>query len=209
MEPGTSPNRVLTVPNLLSAVRLALVPVFVYLLLIRHADGWAVGILIFSGVSDWADGKIARVLNQASRFGELLDPAVDRLYMITVPVALAARAMVPWWIVVTLLARDALLAATLPLLRRQGLTALPVTYVGKAATFALMVGFPLILGGQWHATWSRVLLAFGWGFLMWGVYLYLWAFVLYLVQVGLVLRRTPKVGELPADPALRRVNGHG
>jgi cardiolipin synthase len=129
--------------------------------------------------------------------------------MITVPVALAARAMVPWWIVVTLLARDALLAATLPLLRRRGLTALPVTYVGKAATFALMVGFPLILGGQWHATWSRVLLAFGWGFLMWGVYLYLWAFVLYLVQVGLVLRRTPKVGELPADPALRRVNGHG
>jgi cardiolipin synthase len=209
MEPGTSPNRVLTVPNLLSAVRLALVPVFVYLLLVRHADGWAVGILIFSGVSDWADGKIARVLNQASRFGELLDPAVDRLYMITVPVALAARAMVPWWIVVTLLARDALLAATLPLLRRRGLTALPVTYVGKAATFALMVGFPLILGGQWHATWSRVLLAFGWGFLMWGVYLYLWAFVLYLVQVGLVLRRTPKVGELPADPALRRVNGHG
>jgi cardiolipin synthase len=209
MEPGTSPNRVLTVPNLLSAVRLALVPVFVYLLLVRHADGWAVGILTFSGVSDWADGKIARVLNQASRFGELLDPAVDRLYMITVPVALAARAMVPWWIVVTLLARDALLAATLPLLRRRGLTALPVTYVGKAATFALMVGFPLILGGQWHATWSRVLLAFGWGFLMWGVYLYLWAFVLYLVQVGLVLRRTPKVGELPADPALRRVNGHG
>jgi cardiolipin synthase (CMP-forming) len=209
MEPGTSPNRVLTVPNLLSAVRLALVPVFVYLLLFRHADGWAVGILTFSGVSDWADGKIARVLNQASRFGELLDPAVDRLYMITVPVALAARAMVPWWIVVTLLARDALLAATLPLLRRRGLTALPVTYVGKAATFALMVGFPLILGGQWHATWSRVLLAFGWGFLMWGVYLYLWAFVLYLVQVGLVLRRTPKVGELPADPALRRVNGHG
>jgi cardiolipin synthase len=209
MEPGTAPNRVLTVPNLLSAVRLALIPVFLYLLLVRHADGWAIGILMFSGASDWADGKIARLLDQASKLGELLDPAVDRLYMVTVPIALALREMVPWWIVVALLARDALLAATLPLLRSRGLSALPVTYIGKAATFALMTGFPLILVGQWHATWSRVVLAFAWGFLIWGVYMYLWAFVLYLVQVGLVLRRTPKVGELPADPALRRVNGHG
>jgi cardiolipin synthase len=209
MEPGTSPNRVLTVPNLLSAVRLALIPVFIYLLLVRHADGWAVGILLFSGASDWADGKIARLLDQSSKLGELLDPAVDRLYMITVPIALALRGMVPWWIVVTLLARDALLAATLPLLRSRGLSALPVTYVGKAATFALMTGFPLILVGQWHATWSRVLLAFGWGFLLWGVYMYLWAFVLYLAQVGLVLRRLPKSTVHRANPAPQRADDHG
>jgi cardiolipin synthase len=211
MEPGsTSPNRVLTVPNLLSAVRLALIPVFLYLLLVRHADGWAIGILIFSGASDWADGKIARLLDQASKLGELLDPAVDRLYMVTVPIALALREMVPWWIVVTLLARDALLAATLPLLRSRGLSALPVTYIGKAATFALMTGFPLILVGQWHATWSRVVLAIGWGFLIWGVYMYLWAFVLYLVQVGLVLRRMPKAtAPLRAGPAPRRADDHG
>ncbi len=199
MEPGTSPNRVLTVPNLLSGVRLALVPVFVYLLVVRHADGWAVGILIFSGVSDWADGKIARLLDQSSKLGELLDPAVDRLYMVTVPIALAMRGMVPWWIVVTLLVRDGLLAATLPLLRSRGLSALPVTYIGKAATFALMAGFPMILGGQWHATWSRVVLAFGWGFLVWGVYLYLWAFVLYLIQIRLVLQQMPKVHAQAGD----------
>jgi cardiolipin synthase len=209
MEPGTAPNRVLTVPNLLSAVRLALIPVFLYLLLVRHADGWAVGILMFSGASDWADGKIARLLDQASKLGELLDPAVDRLYMVTVPIALALREMVPWWIVVTLLARDALLAATLPLLRSRGLNALPVTYIGKAATFALMTGLPLILVGQWQATWSRVALAFGWGFLVWGVYMYLWAFVLYLIQVGLVLRRMPKATMLRAGPALRRADDHG
>ncbi|MGC2651999.1 MAG: CDP-alcohol phosphatidyltransferase family protein [Mycobacterium sp.] len=209
MEPGTSPNRVLTVPNLLSAVRLALIPVFTYLLLVRHADGWAMGILLFSGASDWADGKIARLLDQSSKLGELLDPAVDRLYMITVPIALALREMVPWWIVVTLLARDALLAATLPLLRSRGLSALPVTYIGKAATFALMTGFPLILVGQWHATWSRVLLAFGWGFLIWGVYMYLWAFVLYLIQVGLVLRRLPKPAVHRAGPAPQRADDHG
>ncbi len=209
MEAATSPNRVLTVPNLLSAVRLVLIPVFVYALVVRHANGWAVGILAFSGVSDWADGKLARLLDQSSRLGELLDPAVDRLYIITVPIALALGRIVPWWIVGALLARDAILAATLPLLRSRGLTALPVTYIGKAATFALMTGFPMILGGQWHATWSRVVLAFGWGFLVWGVYMYLWAFVLYLVQIGLVLRRMPKVRPHRTDPARLRAEDHG
>ncbi len=94
MEPVLPPNRVLTVPNALSAVRLALVPVFVYALLVAHANGWAVAILMFSGASDWADGKIARLLNQSSRLGVLLDPAVDRLYMVVVPVVLALSGIV-------------------------------------------------------------------------------------------------------------------
>ena len=193
MEPGTPKDRVLTVPNLLSFIRLALIPVFAYLLLATHAHGWAVAILMFSGVSDWADGKIARTLNQASRLGVLLDPAVDRLYMVTVPVVLAWSGIVPWWFVITLLTRDALLAATLPTLRSRGLSALPVSYVGKAATFALFSGFPLVLLGQGDALWSRVVGAFGWGFLIWGLYTYLWAFVLYAAQVTLVVRRMPKL----------------
>lgn len=206
MTPRTSQGRVLTVPNILSAVRLGLIGVFAYLLLARHADGWAVAILMFSGVSDWADGKIARLLNQASRLGELLDPAVDRLYMVTIPIMFAVRGIVPWWIIVTLLARDALLAMTWPLLRSRGLTALPVTYVGKAATFGLMAGFPLILLGQGHAQWNRVVLACGWAFLVWGVYMYLWAFVLYLAQIALVMRRMPKVG---APSPRRRADDRG
>jgi len=171
-------DRVLTVPNALSVLRLVLVPVFLYLLLVAHATGWAVGVLMFSGFSDWADGKIARlVANQSSRLGELLDPAVDRIYMVTVPVALAIYGAVPWWIVLTLIGRDLVLAATLPVLRSRGLTALPVTYVGKAATFALMSGFPLVLLGQFDGLWSRVVLAG----------------VLYLIQVAMVVRRLPKV----------------
>ncbi|MFP1154964.1 CDP-alcohol phosphatidyltransferase family protein [Mycobacterium sherrisii] len=187
------PDRVLTVPNVLSVVRLLLIPVFIYLLTFAHANAWAVAILMISGASDWADGKIARTLNQSSRLGVLLDPAVDRLYMVTVPVVLALSGIVPWWFVITLLVRDGLLAATLPLLRSRGLTALPVTYVGKAATFALMSGFPLVLLGTWNALWSRVIGACGWGFLIWGLYAYLWSFVLYAVQMVLVLRRMPKV----------------
>jgi phosphatidylglycerophosphate synthase len=186
-------DRFLTVPNLLSGIRLALIPVFFYLLLFAHADAWAVAILMFSGASDWADGKIARLLDQSSRLGAYLDPAVDRLYMLTTPIAFGLRGIVPWWIIAVLLARDLLLAAEMPLLRTRGITALPVVYVGKAATFALMSAFPLILLGQWDALWSRVVLACGWAFLIWGLYMYLWSFVVYAVQVVLVLRKMPPV----------------
>lgn len=182
-------DRVLTVPNALSVIRLALVPVFLYLLLFADATGWAVAVLMFSGASDWADGKIARLYdNQSSRLGELLDPAVDRIYMVVVPVALAVAGVIPWWIVATLLGRDLVLAGTLPLLRSRGLSALPVTYIGKAATFALMSGLPLVLLGQFDAQWSRVVLAIGWGFLIWGLAMYLWSGMLYLVQVAMVMR---------------------
>lgn len=191
--PGEVRDRVLTVPNALSVLRLLLVPVFLYLLFGLHANAWAVAVLMFSGFSDWADGKIARLVpNQSSRLGELLDPAVDRIYMVTVPLALAFHGSVPWWIVLTLIGRDAVLAATLPILRTRGLTALPVTYIGKAATFALMSGFPLILLGQWDALWSRLILCCGWAFLIWGLAMYLWSGVLYLIQVTLVVRRMPK-----------------
>src|SRR6202035_4503304 len=186
-------DRLLTVPNVLSGLRLALIPVFVYLLLVAHADGWAVAILMFSGASDWADGKIARLMNQSSRLGEYLDPFVDRLYMVTTPIAFGLRHIVPWWIIAILLIRDVLLAAELPLLRTRGITALPVVYVGKAATFALMSAFPLILLGQWDAQWSRVVLACGWAFLIWGTYMYLWSFFVYAWQVVTVLHRMPPV----------------
>ncbi|SON62982.1 Putative CDP-diacylglycerol--glycerol-3-phosphate 3-phosphatidyl-transferase 1 [Mycobacterium simulans] len=209
MEPVLRQNRVLTVPNVLSLIRLALIPVFVYLMLVAHVHGWAVAILVFSGVSDWADGKIARLLNQSSRLGVLLDPAVDRLYMVTVPIVLGLSGIVPWWFVVTLLARDALLAATLPVLWSRGLSALPVTYVGKAATFALMAGFPILLLGQWDALWSRVFRACGWAFLVWGIYAYLWAFVLYVVQMTMVVRRMPKIKHRAYQPAVQKADDHG
>src|ERR1044072_8380449 len=95
-------DRVLTIPNALSALRLLLVPVFLWLLLGVPAHAGAVGVLMFSGFSGWGDGKIARlVANQSSRLGELLDPLVDRIYMIIVPIALAVHGSVPWWVVLT------------------------------------------------------------------------------------------------------------
>ena len=186
-------GRVLTIPNVLSAIRLVLVPVFLYLLLARHSYGWATAILMFSGTSDWADGKIARmVANQSSRLGELLDPLVDRIYMVAVPLGLALAGVVPWWLVAVLFGRDAVLAATLPVVRSRGVTALPVTYIGKAATFALMSGFPMVLLGQCDFGWNRAVAAVGWAFVIWGAGMYLWSAVLYLIQVRLVVRHMPR-----------------
>jgi cardiolipin synthase len=209
MEPVLPSDRVLTVPNALSAIRLLLIPVFIYLLLFAHSNGWATAILMFSGASDWADGKIARLLNQSSRLGVLLDPAVDRLYMVTVPVVMAFAHIVPWWFVIVLLARDGLLAATLPVLRSRGLSALPVTYIGKAATFGLMAGFPLVLLGTFDALWSRVVWACGWAFLVWGMYAYLWAFGLYAVQMTLVVRQLPKLDRHARQPVAQKGTEHG
>lgn len=192
-------DRVLTVPNVISLARLGLIGVFLYLMLVARDDGPAVAILMLSGASDWADGKLARLLDQSSALGALLDPAIDRLYMVAVPVVFGLRGLVPWWIIGTLLARDLLLVTVLPVLRSRGLTALPVTYIGKAGTFALMSAFPLILLGQWDALASRVVLSVGWAFLIWGLGMYLWAFVLYLIQVVLVARRMPKIASRVAD----------
>lgn len=191
--PGGTRDRVLTVPNALSVLRLVLIPVFVWLLLFTQSYGWAVGVLMFTGASDWLDGKLARVLDQSSRLGELLDPAVDRLFMVVVPVTFAVAGLVPWWVIAILLIRDGLLAAMLPVLRSRGLSALPVTYIGKAATFALMSGFPLILLGQFDTLASRVVGDMGWGFLIWGLGMYVWSFVLYAIQFTMVVRRLPRV----------------
>jgi cardiolipin synthase len=129
--------------------------------------------------------------------------------MIAVPITFGLRGIVPWSIIGVLLARDALLAASLPALRSRGLSALPVTYVGKAATFSLMSAFPLILLGQGDASWNRLMLACGWAFLIWGIATYLWAFVLYAAQVMLVVRRMPPVKARREKPLSIRADADG
>lgn len=181
-------DRVLTVPNVLSLLRLLGIPVFLWLVLGPEADGWAVLLLVVSGVTDYLDGVIARRTGQISRLGQLLDPLADRLYVIATLLGLGLRDIVPWWLVVLLLGRDVVLAFTLPVLRRHGLGPLPVHYLGKAATFNLLVAFPLVLLGGGSGAAADVARVFGWAFLVWGTALYWWAGMLYLVQVrGIVV----------------------
>lgn len=186
MRAGT--DRVLTIPNALSALRLAGVPLFLYLLLGPRADGWAIVVLMVGGITDWLDGKLARLLGQHSRLGALLDPAVDRLYILAALVALAVRDVVPWWAVIALVARDLVLAATLPLLSRRGYGPYRVTYVGKAATFLLLYAFPLLLLGQGSGWIAGLAQPFGYGFAAWGTALYVYSGALYLAQFVLAMR---------------------
>jgi len=182
-------DRVLTVPNVLSMLRLLGVPVFLWLVLGPQADGAAVLLLVVSGFTDYLDGVIARRFHQISRVGQLLDPLADRLYIFATLLGLGIRGIIPWWVVGILVGRDALLALTLPVLARYGSGPLPVHYLGKAATFNLLCGFPLLLLGDGTGSWALLARVVGWTFAVWGTALYWWAGVLYLEQVRRVVRR--------------------
>jgi cardiolipin synthase len=169
----------LTIPNIISVARLLGVPLFLWLILVAEADVWAFVVLVIGGASDWLDGYLARRLNQFSRLGEILDPAIDRLYIAATLVGLALREFIPWWLLGLLVARDVLLLALLPALRRRGRIALPVTYVGKTGTFALFWGFPLLLLGGLPFPVGAAIVAIGWAFALWGTFLYWWAGVRY------------------------------
>ena len=188
---GTT-DRVLTVPNALSALRLLGVPFFLWLILTHH-DGWALVLLMVSGFTDYLDGKIARRYGQISPLGKLLDPAADRLYILATLLGLAIRDVVPWWLVVVLLSREVFIAALLPALRSRGYTALPVHFLGKAATFCLLYAFPLLLLGQFDSWIGDVAQPIGWAFTWWGTALYWVAGVLYAVQTRQVLRTRPRL----------------
>ena len=191
-------ERWLTVPNALSVIRLAGVPLFLWLLLGPQADGWALIVLVVSGITDWLDGKLARLLDQYSRLGALLDPAVDRLYILAALLALGVREVVPWWAVVALVARDLVLAATLPVLRARGYGPYQVVYLGKAATFLLLYAFPLLLAAQAQGWFADLARPFAYGFAVWGTALYLYTGALYLAQFARALRTpagTPAGGD--------------
>jgi cardiolipin synthase len=181
-ETGLVTDRVLTVPNALSLLRLLGVPLFLWLVINEH-DAAAVALLMVSGVTDWLDGKIARAWGQMSRVGQLLDPAADRLYILATLIGLTIRDVVPLWLTLALVGRDVFLALFLPVLRRYGYGPLPVNFLGKAATFNLLSGFPLLLLGEGDSLVSQVAHAFGWSFAIWGTALYWWAGLLYVVQV--------------------------
>ncbi|MBI1376168.1 MAG: CDP-alcohol phosphatidyltransferase family protein [Frankiales bacterium] len=185
-------DRILTIPNVLSFLRLLGVPVFLWLVLGPQADGWAFVLLMVSGATDYLDGRIARATGQISRLGQLLDPLADRAYIVATLLGLALRGIVPWWLVVVLVSRDLVLAVALALLKRRGITGLPVHFLGKAATFNLLYAFPLLLLGSGATgtglSWPDLARTVGWAFAIWGTALYWWAGILYLEQARRILR---------------------
>jgi len=181
-------DRIWTVPNALSVLRLFGVPLFLWLLLGPHADGWALVVLAVSGFTDWLDGVLARLLNQTSRIGALLDPLADRLYILATLVGLVLRHVIPWWLGALIVGRDVVVGAVLPRLRKAGYGPPEVHYLGKAATFCLLYAFPLLLLGTYHGTTADIARPIAWAFTVWGTSLYLWSGVVYLHQIAGLLR---------------------
>lgn len=189
----TVSTRLFTLPNVLSMIRFAGVPVFLWAIL-DHRDGLALLVLMLSGLTDYADGKIARTFNMESRLGQMLDPLADRLYILTTILGLAWREIIPWWLVIALVTREAVMAAMLLHLRNRGQIGLPVHFVGKAATFNLLYAFPLLLLAHRDDWLGELARPIGWGFAWWGVVLYWFAAILYAIQAWFVLTRLRPAG---------------
>ena len=183
-------DRFWTLPNAISLGRIALIPVLVVAVLGWDDPRLALWILAVLVVSDWLDGKIARLWNMRSTWGERLDPIADRILVAVVPVVFAVAGYIPVWIVVVLLVRDLLLVGTLPLYRRRSLDP-EVIYLGKAATFALFWSLPLLLAAHAEVPWAAGLGILGEACLYWGVALYTWSGLIYLWQAWRVARAVP------------------
>jgi cardiolipin synthase len=191
-EPITRTDRIVTIPNAISALRLCLVPVFIYLV-IRHRDGWAIAVLAFSGVTDWLDGVAARRLHQYSKLGRLLDPAADRLFILSTVFLLGWRGTVPWWLVALLAAREAVMGLALLVLKGRGIDPPAVVFVGKVATLALMWAFPLLFLAEVSNPLARnAAWVVGWAFAIWGLVLYWVACGAYLIEAVRALRNVER-----------------
>jgi len=184
LKPG---DQILTIPNLLSVVRLLLIPLFAWLALGAEADGWAFVVLVISSVTDWLDGQIARRYGLVTRVGQVLDPIADRLFVLSTILVLALREIVPWWLVAALVARDLFMAAVQLTMRRHQLPLLPVHYVGKAATVCLLVGLTTMILTDGDTTVSSIARPIAWAFTGWGLAIYWWSAVLYAEQAHAIL----------------------
>jgi len=160
-------DKVLTVANAISVVRLLGLPLFVYLLFGTQAYGQAFATLFVVAATDWLDGYVARRFDQVTKLGKLLDPLIDRGLMATVAISLLIAGFLPWIFVVIIVGRDILLAVGgLLFLRR--VPDIAVTKTGKFATACLLIGLPGFLLG--HMDWSGddIFLVLAWGFLIVG-----------------------------------------
>jgi len=178
----------LNIPNALTALRALGVPVFLYLFLIAEQPIASFVVIALGGITDYLDGKVARALNQTSDFGAKFDPTVDRLYIAAVITALAIKDYLPWSLVIAIIARDLILFLTIIYQKSRGIPYFEVSFLGKAATFNLLYAFPFLLLeevvviGPWC-------FAAGWSFAIWGISLYFYTGIQYLVK-GL---RKPKI----------------
>jgi cardiolipin synthase len=181
-------SSIATWPNALTGLRALGIPLFIYLALGPEADGWAIVVLAVGGATDYFDGKLARALGQESKLGEILDPTIDRLYIVSTLIVLYIREAIPLWLIITLVARDVVLAVVALILNAKGKPPLKVTFIGKAATFNLLYAFPFLLLALSDSIAGDVAFIFGWAFAIWGVALYVGTGVSYFLTAMKTIR---------------------
>jgi cardiolipin synthase len=185
-----------SIPNMLSILRLFMVPVFLVLLLTGQFIA-ALIILMVASATDWLDGQIARRFNQITKLGQLLDPAADRLFIFAALIGLTINGNIPLWLALIVASRDLMLVIVYPILASHGYGPLPVHFLGKAGTFALLYALPLLLMVDVWPEAAFIVLPLAWGFAYWGAGLYWLSGLLYVKQVIEVLSsvksKPPKV----------------
>lgn len=181
-------SSIATWPNALTGLRALGIPLFIYLALGPESDGWAIAVLAVGGATDYFDGKLARALGQESKLGEILDPTIDRLYILATLIVLYMRDAIPLWLITTLIARDAILALVALALAAKGKAPLKVTFVGKAATFNLLYAFPFLLLALSDSLIGDFAFILGWAFAIWGVALYVSTGVSYFLTALKTIR---------------------
>ena len=172
---------ILNIPNALTALRALGVPVFLYLFLVAEEPIASFVVIALGGITDYLDGKIARALKQTSEFGAKFDPTVDRLYIASVIIALAIKDYLPWPLVVAIIARDLILFLVIIYQKLRGIPFLEVSFLGKAATFNLLYAFPFLLLEEVSVIGPWCFAA-GWSFAIWGISLYFYTGIQYLVK---------------------------
>jgi cardiolipin synthase len=191
-EPGQ--DRLLTLPNVITLVRLACLPLFLYLLFGRENRAAAAWLLAILGITDWVDGYLARHLHQVSTLGKVLDPVADRLLFFVGAGGILIDGSVPTWFAVVVLVRETLVGGATLVLGALGAKRIDVTWYGKAGTFGLMVAFPLFLASHSTLGWADTAGVLAWVAGIPGLILSLISAALYVPMAARALRE----GRAPA-----------
>lgn len=181
-------DRIFTVPNVITLVRLLCIPLFVWLLFGAHRQTAAAILLALLGATDWVDGFVARRYGQVSTFGKVLDPTADRILVGTAVISILIYGAVPLWFGIATIAREVLVSAMVLLLAAMGAARIDVLWVGKAGTFGLMFAYPTFLLGDGTAGWQEPIRVIAWVTGLVGLALAWWAAGSYIAPARRALR---------------------
>ena len=193
-------DRVVTVANGITALRLLGLPLFVWLTAFEHAYGLGFLTLVVVGTTDWIDGYVARRFDQVTRLGKLMDPLIDRALIATAGITLLAMGFIPWWVVAAIVGRDVLLLGAGFLLFGRANPNIPVSNLGKFATACLLIGVPAFLLARMDWAGADVMVYVAYGYSILGIVTY-WAAGVRYAQAARTVRAAMQNAAPSTDPS--------